>query len=211
MPLPSVLKKQKEIFMFSSKHLASVAVGAMVAAVTFGSLAPKAQALSFGFQFDNTPNSTVTPPIAGTGTFNFDGDPGDGTFALTSLTNYQFNFNFLNGSAFNTADIKTPLANILVKITSSGGLRSLNFGGSTGGPFLGSLDFTNASGGLSFQPNFGSLYFTTRGGVGTYKATVATSNPTAVPTPALLPGLIGLGAAALRKRKTEKVKVEAKV
>ena len=31
---------------------------------------------------------------------------------------------------------------------------------------------------------------------------------TAVPTPALLPGLIGLGAAALRKRKAEKIKAE---
>ena len=34
------------------------------------------------------------------------------------------------------------------------------------------------------------------------------ATPTAVPTPALLPGLIGLGAAALRKRKSEKVKVQ---
>ena len=36
-------------------------------------------------------------------------------------------------------------------------------------------------------------------------------SPTAVPTPALLPGLIGLGVAALRKRKTEAAKQTSEV
>jgi len=184
--------------MFSPKHLTSVAVGAAVTAMTFGSFTPEAQALSFDFRFDNTPNGTVTPPVVGTGTFSFDGDPGVGDFALTSLTNYQFAFNF-GGNLFGNADITTPLANVLVRIAGSPGARSLNFGGAGGGNFGGSLDFLNSSG-LSFQPNFGQLYFTTTGGLGTYEAIEATDDPTPIPTPALLPGLVGMGVAALRKR-----------
>ena len=38
---------------------------------------------------------------------------------------------------------------------------------------------------------------------------VANGSPTAIPTPALLPGLIGLGLGALRKRKSEEVETEA--
>jgi len=187
--------------MFSPKHLTSVAVGAAVTAMTFGSFTPEAQALSFDFQFDNTPNATVTPPIVGDGTFSFDGDPGDGTFALTSLSNFNFAFNF-GGNTFGNADIATPLANVLVQITNSGGTRSLNFGGFGGGPFRGSLDFINGSTNLSFQPNFGSLYFS-NGNFGTYEAIASTTDPTPIPTPALLPGLVGMGVAALRKRKQE--------
>lgn len=45
-------------------------------------------------------------------------------------------------------------------------------------------------------------------GLSSYSGTITVTKPTAVPTPALLPGLIGLGVAALRKRKQEKVKAQ---
>ena len=38
---------------------------------------------------------------------------------------------------------------------------------------------------------------------------VSKASPEAIPTPALLPGLIGLGLGALRKRKSEEVETEA--
>ena len=40
-------------------------------------------------------------------------------------------------------------------------------------------------------------------------ASVAQAPPKSIPTPALLPGLIGLGLGALRKRKSEEVETEA--
>jgi hypothetical protein len=111
------------------------------------------------FQFDNTPDATVSPPIVGTGTFGFTGDPGDGTFALTSLTSPTFNFT-VGGANFGDADIQTPLATIDIIISTVGLNRNVTFDSLEGGPFGGSLDFINGGGtGLSFEPNGGQLYF----------------------------------------------------
>jgi MYXO-CTERM domain-containing protein len=137
----------------------------------------------------------VTPPLVGSGTFSFDGTATAGTVALTSLTNYAFSFTF-GGNTFTNADITTPVANVLVQFTTQGTDLVVLFGGSRGGSFNGSLDFNNAGGGLSFEPNFGTLYFNTATGVGTF-AGVATAEPsTGVPTPMAL-GLFGLGLAGL--------------
>eukprot|EP00804_Cyclotella_cryptica_P015401 CCRYP_008020-RA/>CCRYP_008020-RA protein AED:0.09 eAED:0.09 QI:238/0.66/0.75/1/1/1/4/98/305 len=136
----------------------------IVSTAVLAGLASVVEALSFAFEFDNTADSTVTPPIVGTGTFSFDSDPGPGTFALTSLPNFNFLFNF-GSQPLSNADISTPLANILVRITGVGSDYSVNFGGSGGGLYGGSLDFVHSSNGdgLTFQPNFGLLY----GSVGT--------------------------------------------
>jgi hypothetical protein len=162
----------------------------------------KAEALTFNFEFDNTPDATVLPPIVGTGTFSFDGDPGNGDFGLTSLANFDFSFTF-GGNTFTNADITTPLANILVRISTSGSDRFVNFGGTRGGSFGGSIDFVNAST-LSFEPDFGSLYFQVSF-FGTYQGIAAASTPT-VPEPATVLGLLSVAGVGLlcKRRKLEK-------
>ncbi|QSJ15561.1 PEP-CTERM sorting domain-containing protein [Nostoc sp. UHCC 0702] len=176
-----------------SKNIFTVLTSSIVAVTVIAVSPHKSQALTFDFQFDNTPDGTVTPPFVGTGTFSFDGDPGNGTFALTSLPNFNFSFN-VNGNSFTNTDILTPVANILAKIETNGSDRFVNFGGSGGGFFGGSIDFRNANF-LTFQPNFGSLYGTT-GGFGTYQGIVP-KDVTPVPEPASILGLLGLSLGAL--------------
>lgn len=169
---------------------------------------PNAYALSLDVSFDTTLDGTVTPPWVGAGTFRFDGDPGDGTFALTSLPDFNFFFDFGGGNVFTNADIATPLNEVLVVITSNAD-RQLNFSnifGSGTGPFNGSIDFISTFNPsntlLSFEPNGGPLYFSGNG-VGTYAAVASTA---AIPAPGSLL-LTGLGLAALgggrRRRGTE--------
>lgn len=145
---------------------------------------------TFTFQFDNTFDGTLTPPIVGTGTFTFTTDPGNGTFGFADFGTTQFSLNF-GGVTFSEADIATPLSNVQLRITEVSGVRFLNFGGSGGGPFGGSLDFVNGSSSdLSFQPGFGSLYFSDAN-FGTYEAVLDT-----VPEPATSM-FLGVGIAAL--------------
>ena len=173
--------------MKSLKPLALLCAAGLTTAV-LGHATP-AQALIFAFEFDGTFDSTLTPPIVGTGTFSFDGDPGPGTFALTSLPNFNFLFNF-GSESFTNADISTPLVDILVGITVVGSDYSVNFGGSSGGPQGGSIDFDNSNGVLSFEPDFGSLYFTAPlGGAQTFGTFQGLT-----PVPGPLP-LFGAGAA----------------
>jgi hypothetical protein len=164
----------------SWKNWLNASLGLVATSAIALSYIPEAKALSFTFGFDNTSDGTVTPPFVGSGTFSFDGDPGDGQFALTSLTNYSFNFSF-GADTFTNANITTPIADIIVAIATNGSDRIVNFGGSGGGPNGGSIDFENLSNTsqsfLSFQPNFGSLYFTSSY-FGTYAGVVT---PDAVP------------------------------
>lgn len=146
---------------------------------------------TFNFQFDNTPDGTVTAPIVGTGTFTFTTDPGNGTFGFADFGTTQFSFNF-GGVTFTDADITTPLSNVQLRITEVSGVRFLNFGGSGGGTFAGSLDFVSSSSNLSFQPGFGSLYFqASQVNFGTYEAVLDT-----VPEPATAM-FLGVGIVAL--------------
>jgi hypothetical protein len=171
-----------------------------------------AQALSFTFQFDNTFNNTLTPPIVGTGTFSFDENPVDGTYALTSLSNSLFSFNF-GGDTFGNSDIVTPLSEILVQISNAGQRVTFSNSDPSGfgtGPFGGSIDFINGTSSiLSFEPpgfNPGetpTLYIYE--GPQDFFAGTYVGGTTAIPTPALLPGLIGMGLAVFRKRKAEAV------
>lgn len=187
-----------------NKSVFTVLTSSVVALTVLGATSLKSQALTVNFSFDRTFDGTVTPPIVGTGTFSFDGDPGNGTFALTSLANYDFSFN-VNGNSFTNTDIRTPVANVLVRILDNGTDRLVNFGGSGGGPFGGSLDFINASNRiLTFQPFFGTLYQSS-GAAGTYQGIIPQA-PTPVPAPASLLGVLFaslVGAVAKSKKQAQ--------
>lgn len=152
----------------------------MGAGVVLGSV--PAQALVFQFQFAKTGEGL--PPIVGSGSFSFDGDPGIGTFPLDSLANYKFNFRFdWTGSyVFTNSAIATPTSEVLVVITGSPTLRDLKFSNINrlgSGPLRGSLDFFDFYHFymLSFEPpwvggNLDGFYFpeSGRNDLGTYSA-----------------------------------------
>jgi len=102
----------------------------------------------------------------GTGIFSFDGDLGDGSFALDTLANPVFNASF-NGDTFVLADTEDNLSEVLAIITTLGPNRFLRFGNindSSGGMINGSFDFINNTNqsvtNLSFEPGVtgGDLY-----------------------------------------------------
>jgi hypothetical protein len=109
----------------------------------------------FSFQFDQTPDATLTPPIVGTGTFSFTTDPGDGTFPLTSLGPFVMSFT-LGSTTYTADDIDTPLGEILVVLSTTGSERRLQFSNTNAfgnGLLGGSIDFFNADGEeLGFAP-----------------------------------------------------------
>jgi hypothetical protein len=154
--------------------------------------------LTFNFEFDGTPDATITPPIVGTGTLTLAADPGNGTFAFNAISP---TLSFLvNGESFSNADILTPTANVQVQISTSGPDRIVNFAG-FGGPFGGSLDLINANARpLSFQPGFGTLYFD-QNSFGTYRGTAAS---TQVPEPGSVALLVGAGIGGLMIRRRRK-------
>ena len=185
------------------------------------SIAPfKANALTFDFNLDDTFDETVTEPFVGEGTFSFDGDPGDGTYTLESLSNFDFNFSFTDGSSFTNADILTPPEEVLVIVSTTETERRVQF--SNVNPFgstilVGSLDFANFDNEtfLSFEPPGigGDLnLYAANEILGTYNG-VAVSDSTgldATPVPEFdSPGsLLGIGALgvglALFRRKNQK-------
>jgi hypothetical protein len=201
-----------------NKNIFIALTSSIVAVTAIGASPLKSQALTFDFTFDDTPDATVTDPIVGTGTFSFDGDIADGTFALTSLPNFNFFFivnNGSNGSRFTNTSIRTPLADILVKIATIGSDRFVNFGSLSGGLDRGPLEFIDIPlasrdfGILIFERGFGSQYFNlnfifkgigvfspiepTRG---TYQG-IARADVTPVPEPGSILGLLGLSLGAL--------------
>ncbi|MEA5536414.1 PEP-CTERM sorting domain-containing protein [Crocosphaera sp. XPORK-15E] len=168
----------------------------MAASVTLAAFPLQSQALTFNFEFDNTDDGTVTPPIVGTGTFSFNGDPGNGTFALTSLAPFNFSYN-IGTATFTNADILTPVANVTAIISTDGSDRFVNFGGTGGGPFGGSIDFRNGTNFLTFQPGGGSFYQASGGFFGTYAGTIPVT-PASVPEPTTTLGLLVLGGLGVR-------------
>jgi PEP-CTERM motif-containing protein len=164
----------------------------------------------FLFQFDGTPNGTITPPIVGTGTFSFAIDPGNGTHALTSLGAFSMSFTF-GATTFTNADIVTPPGEILVILSTQGTDRRIQFSNILpfgSGDFGGSIDFFNGVEFLTFQPpgTGGNLDLFAEGNhdfvFGNYSGLESTS---AIPEPSSFV-LLGMGTAGLfglaRKRRS---------
>jgi hypothetical protein len=189
-------------------------------AIAISIVPSKANALTFDFNLDDTFDETVTEPFVGEGTFSFDGDLEDGTYALESLSNFDFNFSFTDGSSFTNADILTPIEEVLVIVSTTETERKVQF--SNVNPFgstelFGSLDFANFDNGtfLSFEPPGigGDLnLYSANEILGTYNG-VAVSDSTgldATPVPEFdSPGsLLGIGALGvgltLFRRKNQK-------
>lgn len=194
-------------------------LSAIAAVVSIAAFQSAANALTFNFAFDNTNDGGVNSPLVGTGTFNFDGDPGDGTFSLSDLPNYNFNFEFNTGDVFTTSDITTPIDEVLTIISSNTSAREVNFSNinpSGSGTEGGSIDFLNASGSiLSFEPpGFGGnldLYFVDSQGnsyFGNYQGLAVSSVPEPSTNVALLTfSAVGVGSLLRRKQKKVTVKI----
>jgi hypothetical protein len=165
--------------------LSTFRLGACSAIACFA-LAPSAHALVFNFEFDNVGDGLpLDPPIVGSGTFSFDGNPGPGTFALRTLPNFKFDFNF-GGTTFNNANLATDPSLVFVEIFGAGNLFSLNFTGSDD-PFSGSLGFISDAGDqLSFEPgepglDAPELYFSVTSNGETFGNYQATAVPGPLP------------------------------
>ncbi|MBD2694026.1 hypothetical protein [Anabaena catenula] len=178
-------------------------VGSAAAGILASSTFP-AQALVFNFQFDNTLDGTITPPIVGTGTFSFDGDLGDGTFALTFLPNYNFSFNF-GGDTFTNGDIVGDHDLVYAIISTSGSDRFVNF--SDVNPNNPLILFTPEFRSLLLGGNLGNLYEydgnpATGRLQGTFQgiASAATPVPFDIPGGATIPAVGSLFALALMRK-----------
>jgi len=132
-----------------------------MAAIGVISTAKVASAAVFNIDFDNTFDNTLSPPFVGSGIFSFDGTATDGTYNLTSLSNYEFDFT-VGSSTFTNTDISTSdIGEVQVVIYDSGSQIYFSNSDSSGfgnGPLSGSIDFTGTSGDyLTFEPPaFGS-------------------------------------------------------
>lgn len=188
--------------MINFKVIGAAAVGAVAIGLSVGSVAPvEAATLNFNFSFANSVNGggNVTGIVRGL--------TDNTTSAATSVEVLS------NTAGFGIGEyVSNPFRGFNNFTVMSGAITSA---------FFGSFGFlntppavTNSSLGLAFNdPRFGTggglLNNPGQTGVAIGEDLTFTTPATAVPTPALLPGLIGLGVAALRKRKSQKV--EAKV
>jgi hypothetical protein len=168
---------------------------ALAGALTLAALPAAAAPFTFNFEFDNTPNGSVEPPIVGTGFLTFD-DLGDGTFDFFSLTNVDLGFTF-GADTWGLANLDTS-AGTLVEISTTLDARSLVFTGIGNGLEGGSIDFL-----IDANPTDKVLTFGPSSAVGLYRVVgslfgdYAASAVAQTPLPATLL-LFAVGLAGLR-------------
>jgi hypothetical protein len=127
---------------------ASLTAGIVLSSVFISAV--NASAAVFNFTFDNTFDSTLTPPFVGSGTLGFDGAATVGSYSLASLSNLNMNFSFTNGSSFSLADSISDFSTSGISIFDLGsGNLGLVF---TGSNPLASMRFIKNSDNLSFEP-----------------------------------------------------------
>jgi hypothetical protein len=126
--------------------------------VVIGAALSVGMARANDYTVDFTSGPAVGYPVVGTGTFSFDGSYGDGTYYLSSLTNYDIDF-IIDGTTFTNSDIDTVnFADVEVVIYNGGTDfffdTDCTSGATCYGPYGGSLDFTNGSYSLTTEPNY---------------------------------------------------------
>lgn len=187
--------------MISVKTIGAAALGA--AAIGLGCAVTPAEAATLDFNFSFTNDATTG---GGTVTGIVRGLTDNATSAATSvevLTNTSSLGSFGIGEYIGNPTVNSFTLSSGV-ITSAGftSVGVLNTSPAVTDSSLGFFfNFPNAPRGAGLAKNRGGFNLNPNAGL-----TFTPATP--VPTPALLPGLIGLGAAALRKRKQEKVEAE---
>ncbi|MEM1313226.1 MAG: VPLPA-CTERM sorting domain-containing protein [Pseudomonadota bacterium] len=157
-------------------------LGLIAAAGLFAASATSAHALTIDVLFDDTDDRTVTGPFVGSASLTLDGffgedlflqsrgdDPiPDGIYGWDEFEVVEFTADF-GFTSFTQDDLFAPSFTVLIEISTSPDGRT--FGFSTEEFFLeedigtGGTDFVNEDGFLlSFEPEFGSLYFLDEGG-----------------------------------------------
>jgi hypothetical protein len=173
--------------------------------VVFSAVSIAAHADNFNVIFYSEPSTSS--PVVGTGTFSFDNNLGDGTYALSSLTNYNIDFT-VGSSTFTDAGIANPISEILVVIYGGGSQFYFSNTNAYGtGPYGGSIDFTNIDGSdlTTEPPGYGAppldLYQATDSSENSYFGMYDTSSVIPEPSGLLLlgTGLMGLVSVVRRK------------
>jgi hypothetical protein len=200
------------------KQVLATLLGALAFGVGFGESA-EAQTVIFDFQFFDFSGGEI-----GTGFFEFDDITPDTQVAYDGLTNYSWEFD-ISTPAFDTT-LSSSAGNIpFADDFQNNAIEGIQLSGAVGSRTLSFIDFdgqllafvenpTRPAGlGIVFSELSSSVQFrnytddgsSTILGSGNFTATerLVTPPTETIPTPALLPGLIGMGAAALRKRKQE--------
>jgi hypothetical protein len=180
-----------------------------IAAIMVAAATPAYAATNFSFQFDGVGlfddnfmilgDGPITPPVVGSGSFISATDLTPGTYDLSSLTGFTFTFT-VNGDTYTNADIVTPLDGVAIRITDAGGgIERLFFtesGGadSDGGANGGSLDLSDGTNFLSFEPSSlgGNFLYQETGSAGRYLA-VSVAEPSTWAMMILGFGFVGFG------------------